>query len=216
MGMLMRTPMASSQKLPPAIAASATTLSRLIVASASTMTAAAEMKSPVVPARPTTLTSPSCACALTLSAMTTSIHAPTSLTNGTPSRALAKRSMRSLSAIAPIAPRTTARRVSSGGSRRHARAMTIALSAPSSRSTKKICSRRKSQPAASVISAHPQAQIRPIRAPWSGRRASSSIRQPQGFWLSGDCAWGPDLRSRMKSASGPTIIVGAEFASAPL
>ncbi len=50
MGMLKRTPSASSQKLPPAIAASATTLSRLIVASASMMTAAAETKSPAVPA----------------------------------------------------------------------------------------------------------------------------------------------------------------------
>ena len=47
MGMVRRTPSVRSQKFPPAIAASATTLSRLIAASASMMTAAAVTKSPV-------------------------------------------------------------------------------------------------------------------------------------------------------------------------
>ena len=42
--------------------------------------------------------------ALTLSAMTTSVQAPMSLTSGTPRRALANRTMTSRSAIAPIAP----------------------------------------------------------------------------------------------------------------
>src|SRR5271165_3109337 len=167
------------------MAASATTLSRLMAASAIMMTAAAETKSLAEPADPTMPTSSSFR-ALTLSAMTTSVQAPTSLTSGTPRSALAKSTMESLRTIAPAAPSATARGASAGGSRRQARAMTMALSAPSSRSTKKTCRSRKIQAAPSITAPPPGARRssrRTARRMHRRRTSSSRLRALRCLWL---------------------------------
>src|SRR5271165_2523456 len=209
MGMLRRTPIASSQRLPPAIAASATTLSRLIAASASMMTAAADMKSLASAGCP----DPSAALSWqrTLRAMTISIQAPTSFTSGMPRSALANKIITSLSAIAPPAPRMTARRALSGGRRPQAIAMTIALSAPSSRSTKKICSSRKSEAPMSLIAGRPPARGRPIRpSRWASRfraliRRRSRLQEPHEIRIGSD--------DHGRAGIGERALVGLERAN---
>ncbi len=181
--MLIRTPSVRSQKLPPAIAASATTLSRLIAASANMMTTAAERKSCAPARRPAASAADAASCSAHVEGDDQEHPGADELHQRHAEQRIGEEEHRQPEHDRPGGAEQTARRVSSGSSRPHAIAMTMALSAPSSRSTKKICKSRKSEAAMSVIGA--PALRTPCRARPQGFGPSAARRRPPPAPISG-------------------------------